>query len=106
MNIQEEILKAFGETDSNTQLLLKDSIDRMIFLQNKLHELERHPFVKYHPDDPSKQKVLPAFKVYISLTQQYNNIVFKLCSVLQKTSSKGEADSPLREYMRNLNGKK
>lgn len=73
-------------------------IDDVIFLEDKLNNLRKLPFIKVHPDDPQKQKSTPACRQYKELLQQYNNC---LKILLRATNSTDEqADSPLRIWIK------
>lgn len=105
MNRRDEILKLFSGVDKDTMLIISPSIDEMIFLEEQLEEVKKKPFIKFHPTDPTKQKILPAQRTYISLLQQYNIVVKNIHSMIGKdTEDRGV--SPLREYLEKINGKR
>lgn len=77
---------------------LEPMLDDLVFLEVRLNELKKLPFIKVHPDDPQKQKSTPACKQYKELLQQYNNC---LKILLRATNSTDEqADSPLRIWVK------
>ena len=93
MDRKEELLKVI-ENDPALIPLIND----MVYLENELDKLRDLPKIRIHPDDPSKQKITPAAKVYKEYLQQYTNIV----RIITKTT-KEDADneeSPLRKWMR------
>lgn len=105
MGRKDELLKLFSGVDKETMTIISPSIDEMIFLEEKLDEVRKKPFIKYHPTDPTKQKILPAQRTYISLLQQYNIVVKNIHSMIGKeTEDRGV--SPLREYLEKMNGKR
>lgn len=72
-------------------------IHHVVTLEERLEELAKLPFVKVHPADPTRQKVLPAGKQYKELLQQYINGL----KVLQRRAG-GDAlddESPLRRWL-------
>ena len=72
-------------------------IRHVVTLEERLEELAKLPFVKVHPADPTRQKVLPAGKQYKELLQQYINGL----KVLQRRAG-GDAlddESPLRRWL-------
>lgn len=75
-------------------------IENVLYLEEVLKDLREKPKIKYHPEDPTKQKLLPAAKLYKEYMQQYLNSV----KVLLRAAGKDGADeeSPLREYFRSL----
>lgn len=73
-------------------------IDEVVFLEGRLEELKKLPFIKIHPKDPTKQKATPAQKQYKELLQQYVNII----RVLIRATGTDESDeeSPLRKWVK------
>lgn len=95
MTRKEELLKLVNNSNSSTIVPL---IDKMLFLENQLENLEKLPMIKVHPDNPEIQKATPAAKLYKEFLQQYTNIV-KVISHSVKDESDGE-DSPLRKWVK------
>lgn len=73
-------------------------IDEAVFLENRLDELKKLPFIKVNPKNPMQQKSTPAQKQYKELLQQYTNII----KVLTRATGHDEADeeSPLRKWVK------
>lgn len=78
------------------ELMLEPLVDEMVFLEGRLDELKKLPFIKVHPQDPTKQKVTPAARQYRESVAQYSNII----RILMKASGLGVdvEDSPLRKW--------
>ena len=76
-------------------------IEKMLFLENQLENLEKLPMIKVHPQNPEMQKTTPAAKLYKEFLQQYTNIV-KVVSHVTGDENK-EDDSPLRKWVRSRN---
>jgi hypothetical protein len=95
MDRRKELLK-FIENDEN----LIPLVDRLLFLETKLAELEKMPFIRVNPANPERQKATPAAKQYKELLQQYVN-VFK---ALQKvTGGEDKEETPLRKWVKSRN---
>lgn len=96
MGRREELLEAIGiENETKARKLL----DEIVFIEKRLEELRKLPFIEIHPQNPMKQRATPAAKQYKELLQQYNNslkLLFKLSGDLGDT----EEDSPLRAWLR------
>jgi hypothetical protein len=71
-------------------------IDKMLFIENQLENLEKLPMIKVHPDNPEIQKATPAAKLYKEFLQQYTNIVKVISHSVDDNSEKDE--SPLRKW--------
>lgn len=95
MTRKEELLKLVNNSNSST---IAPLIDKMLFLENQLENLEKLPMIKVHPDNPEIQKSTPAAKLYKEFLQQYTNII-KVISHNVEDESDGE-DSPLRKWVK------
>ena len=74
-------------------------VEEIVFIEDRMTELKRLPFIRINPRDPEKQKSTPAAKQYKEYVQQYNNslkLLLKLCGDLKDT----EEESPLRQWLR------
>lgn len=84
--------------------LVTEVIDEIIFLETKLLELKKLPFIEVHPMNPVKQRNTPAAKMYKEFLQQYVNCIKMLEYVIYKEKRlEGEEteESPLREWFKN-----
>ena len=93
MERKEELLRVIEHDPT-----LVPMIDEVVFLEGRLEELKKLPFIKIHPRDPTKQKATLAQKQYKELLQQYVNIV----RVLIRATGTDESDeeSPLRKWVK------
>lgn len=82
----------------NNDIVLTRTIDEMVLLEERMSELRELPFIRIHPNDPSKQKSTPAAKLYKELLQQYTNIV----RIMMRATGTDDRDeeSPLRKWFR------
>lgn len=98
MERREELMKLVNNSNASTVTPL---IEKMLFLENQLENLEKLPMIKVHPQNPEMQKTTPAAKLYKEFLQQYTNIV-KVVSHVTGDENK-EDDSPLRKWVRSRN---
>lgn len=77
--------------------LLTPTIEEMTFLESRLDELRKLPFIKVNPNNPTQQKATPAARQYKELLQQYNNCV-KMVTVALSRMPHGDS-SPLAEFL-------
>ena len=94
MERREELLKLVNDSNRTTVLPL---IDKMLFLENQLDQLEKLPMIKVNPENPMQQKSTPASKLYKEFLQQYTNVV-KVISHMVGTENEQE-ESPLRKWV-------
>lgn len=93
MDRKKELLKTI-EYDP----VLMPLIDEVVFLEGRLEELKKLPFIKVHPKDPTKQKATPAQKQYKELLQQYVNIIRVL--IRATGTDENDEESPLRKWVK------
>lgn len=89
--------------DSDSLELVTEIIDKIVFLEGKMEELQQLPFIRVHPDDASKQRPTPAAKMYKEFLQQYINCVKAVEYVIyrDRRAEPGETEeSPLREWFK------
>ena len=98
MERREELMKLVNNSNASTVTPL---IEKMLFLESQLENLEKLPMIKVHPQNPEMQKTTPAAKLYKEFLQQYTNIV-KVVSHITDDENK-EEDSPLRKWVRSRN---
>lgn len=70
MDRKKELLDAI-----NNNITLIPLVEQMVMMEQKLDEIAKLPFYKVNPENPMQQKVLPAFRMYKELLQQYTNCV-------------------------------
>ena len=83
--------------------LVKSVIDDVVFLEDKLTELKKLPFIQVHPQDASRQRSTPASKQYKEFLQQYINCIKMIEYVIYKDKRlEGDEaeESPLRAWFR------
>lgn len=95
MDRRKELFEYVGKDEN-----LLPVIENVVYLETVLNDLRQQPKIKIHPTDPTKQKVLPAAKLYKEYMQQYLNAVKILLHAAGKDGA--EEDSPLRAYFRSL----
>ena len=96
MNRKKELANVFKGLDE--QNIIRPMIDDVVFLEDKLKELKKLPFIRVNPDNPAEQKPTAAAKQYKEFLQQYNNCIKILISVLNKNEV--VEDSPLRQFLK------
>lgn len=96
MTRKEELLHIFDEVE-DTKGIVMPMIDDVVFLEERLRELRKLPFIKVHPEYPDIQKPTAAAKQYKELLQQYNNCIKILTGIVRKDTP--EEESPLRAFI-------
>jgi len=83
--------------------LVTSVIDDVIFLEDKLTELRKLPFIEVHPQNSMRQRSTPAAKQYKEFLQQYINCIKMIEYVIYKEKRlEGDEveESPLRKWYR------
>ena len=94
MDRKAELIKLVNNSNSAVLIPL---IDKMLYLENQLENLEKLPMIKIRPDCPEIQKATPAAKLYKEFLQQYTNIVKIVARITDDENSK--ETSPLRAWV-------
>ena len=85
MTRKDELMKVFKDLD-DVKEIITPMIDDVVFLEEKLTELRRLPFIRVNPKNNADQKPTAAAKQYKEFLQQYNNCIKILTSVLNKNT--------------------
>jgi hypothetical protein len=100
MSRRDELIKIIP---ADSLELVKSVIDDMVFLEERLTELKKLPFIQVHPTKPELQRSTPASKQYKEFLQQYINAVKVIEGVIYRDKRlEGDEveESPLRKWFR------
>lgn len=90
MKRKEELDNIFKDIDVNVKILVNPLLKEVIFLEDKMAELRKLPFLRINPKDPTQQKTTSAAKQYKECSQSYMNAIRILCSLLNKQDNSAE----------------
>ena len=100
MTRAEELLELLPE---DSKELVSDVVDEVVFLEERLTELKKLPFIQVHPTKPELQRSTPAAKQYKEFLQQYINCIKVIEAVIYRDKRlEGDApeESPLRKWFK------
>lgn len=100
MSRRDELIEIVPE---DSKELVNDVIDNIIFLEDKLEELKKLPFIQIDPKDSMRQRSTPASKQYKEFLQQYINCIKMIEYVIykdKKLDGDETEDSPLRKWFK------
>lgn len=97
MSRKDELIKIVCVDGGGNEVILLPLIEKVIFIEKQLTEVEALPFYKVNPSNHAQQKMLPAFRIYKELLQQYTNCVKVLAGAIGQNES--EDESPLRKWV-------
>lgn len=100
MSRKEELINLIKTTGIDNDIKAAQLIDEIIFIEERLVELKKLPFIAVNPKNAMQQKTTPAAKQYKELLQQYNNSLRLLLRLSGDLGKDAEEDSPLREWAR------
>ena len=92
-----ELCRIFDGIDGDISGVIRPTVEKVLFLEARMTELEALPMIKVHPTDPTRQKATDAGKQYLKYLQQHTNCIKLLTSVLIKNAP--EEESPLRQWL-------
>ncbi len=85
-------------------IFLHNLIDDTIYMEERLEELKKLPFIRVNPKNKEQQKRTESSKLYLSVMAQYTQDL-KALSYMAGKSGEEEEISPLRLYMQRINEK-
>ena len=107
MTRREEIVAIIPEESLE---LVTSVIDDVVFLEERLTELKKLPFIEINPKNHMKQRSTPASKLYKEFLQQYVNCIKMIEYVIYKDKRLDGyevEESPLRKWFKeNANTRK
>lgn len=100
MSRKDELMALIPE---DSVLLVQDVVDRIVYLEGQLDELEKLPFIEVNPKNPAQQRNTIASRMYKEFLQQYLNCIKTLEVVIYRDKRLEGAeveDSPLRKWFK------
>lgn len=100
MSRKDELLALIPE---DTKPMVREVIDEVVFLEGRLTELKKLPFIAVNPNNAMQQRNTPASKMYKEFLQQYINCIKMIEYVIYKDKRlEGDEveDSPLRKWFK------
>lgn len=82
MTRREELDNIFKDIDENKKKLINPLLDEIAFLEQRMDEAKKYPFIQVHPKDPTKQRATTAAKLYKEHSQSYMNAIRMLYSMI------------------------
>lgn len=85
-----DLKSIFKDIDDNEKQLIDPLLDEVIFLEDRMRELKKLPFLSVHPKKPALQKATAAARQYKECSQSYMNAVRILCSILHRVEASAQ----------------
>lgn len=98
VNRKNQIYSLFYHIDEDERELIGPLIEQVLFLEQRMSEIQKLPFLKINPKNPMMQKVTPAAKLYKECMQSYMNAIRILLNTLRKVES--SAADELLEHLK------
>lgn len=97
MTRREELLNIIGKEHLSQGIML---VDELLFLEQRLVELRKLPFLKVDESNPQRQKATAAARQYKDTLTQYDNTL-RLFLKISGEMGDAEEESPLRKWLKN-----
>lgn len=98
MSRKQELISLIQKSGADNDIKATQLIDEIVFIEERLIELKKLPFININPRNPMQQKATPAAKQYKELLQQYNNSLRLLLRLSGDLGGEPEEESPLRQW--------
>lgn len=92
MNRRKQLDDIFRDVGDDKKQLVDRLLDEVVYLEGQMEELKKLPFLAVHPENPARQKVTPAAKLYKECSQSYMNAIRILAGVLNKVETSAQDD--------------
>lgn len=103
MNRKQELLSLI-KGGAQDELKARQLIDEIVFLEQQMTELKKHPFIAVNPKNPAMQKPTAASRQYKEFLQQYNNSLRLLLRITGDIGGNEDEESPLRAWLKSRKG--
>lgn len=87
-----ELNEIFASVDESERRLVNRLMDEVVYLEERMDELRKMPFILQHPTNPALQKSTPAAKQYKECSQSYMNAIRILHGVLKQVETSEQND--------------
>lgn len=87
---RKQLDEIFADIDANEKALIENLLDEVAYLEVRMTELKKLPFISVHPNKPELQRTTAAAKQYKECSQSYMNAVRILVSILHKVESSAQ----------------
>ena len=77
----EELKDIFAKVDPEKAAVISPLLPQVVFMEDRLEELQKVPHIRIHPKNPARQEITAAGKQYKETMQAYLNAI----KVLQNT---------------------
>ena len=92
MDRRKQLDDIFRDVGDDKKQLVDRLLDEVVYLEGQMEELKKLPFLAVHPENPARQKVTPAAKLYKECSQSYMNAIRILAGVLNKVETSAQDD--------------
>ena len=100
MTRREKLDEIFKDVDENKKELINPLLNDIAFLEERMEELKKMPFIRVHPKDSTKQKVTKAAKLYKEHSQSYMNAIRMVYSMI---SGHEIDEDPVQKFLEGRN---
>ncbi len=98
MSRAEELRSILEKIEDDQKIVVRRLVDELIFIEERMDEVKKLPFIRFNPEKPEQQKPTVASKQYKELSQSYMNGIRILSSLLRK--EEGVEDDPVEKFLR------
>lgn len=84
---RKQLDEIFADIDPNEKNLIDNLLNEVAYLEVRMTELKKLPFISVHPTNTALQKTTAAAKQYKECSQGYMNAIRILVSILHKVES-------------------
>lgn len=98
---RKQLEEIFQNIDKDQKSLVEPELDEVVFLETRMEELKKLPFVEVHPKNPARQRPTAAAREYKNCQTSYINALRFLYSILKQndTTAQDALFEAIKEFM-------
>lgn len=96
MTRRENLDEIFKDIEDNKKQLIKPMLDNIAFLEERMEELKKLPFIQVNPKNPTQQRTTKASRLYKECSQSYMNAIRMVYSMINGHEIE---DDPVQKFL-------
>jgi hypothetical protein len=93
---RENLDEIFKDIEDNKKQLINPMLDNIAFLEERMEELKKLPFIQVNPKNPTQQRTTKASRLYKECSQSYMNAIRMLYSMINGHEIE---DDPVQKFL-------
>ena len=93
---RERLDEIFKDIDENKKEVINPLLDNIVFLEDRMEELRKLPFIEINPKNPTRQRITKASRLYKECSQSYISAIRLIYSTIEDTETE---EDPVQKFL-------